>query len=169
LYGAEGENALEGKFNKNNYMAEIKIFTLADWIGTIVQHVNSGYAFYYDIREMQNVASDDVSFPAVFMEEYYGLRMIDHYGWQREYTIELHWLNLCEMQNDSRERDEIREELIPDATAFVNELKSKVGLITEYTLDPEPPMFDANAVGMLMRVTFRLPQCMTFTNPYPLQ
>ena len=95
--------------------------------------------------------------------------MIDHYGWQREYTIELHWLNLCEMQNDSRERDEIREELIPDATAFINELKSKVGLITEYTLDPEPPMFDANAVGLLMRVTFHLPQCMTFTNPYPAE
>ena len=62
-------------------MAELKIFTLADWIAAIVQHVNSGYAFYYDIREMQNVASDDVSFPAVFMEEYYGLCMIDYYGW----------------------------------------------------------------------------------------
>ena len=148
-------------------MADTKPMTLAAWIRAIVQHTNSGYAFYYDIREMQNVASDDVSFPAVFLEEYYGLRMIDQYGWQREYTIEMHWLDLCEMENDSRERDDIREALIPEATAFIEALRGKSSKITEYTLDPEPPMYDANAVGLLMRVTFRLPQCMTFTNPYP--
>lgn len=145
------------------------IMTLADWVGVIVTHVTN-LAYYHDVREMQNVASDDVTFPAAFFEEYYTLRNVKNYGWTREYTIELHWLDLCEMQNESAEREQIRERLTLQAESFVDELNRLTGnSVKDFTCDAEPPMFDANAVGILMRVTFSIKQCTIFTNPYEAQ
>ena len=184
MYRAEGENALEGKFNKNNDMDKqdwIKRFvpralptseeslTISDFVGLIWGAVTEyGVGFYYDIRQMQNVASDDVYFPAVFMEEYYGLRFVKGFDLQAEFTIELHLLDLCEMENDSYERDTIRFNQLPAATRFVKELGRVMNYdIKDFTCDPEPPMFDANAVGSLLRVTFRMAACSAFFNPYP--
>ena len=142
--------------------------TINEWIGKIVEHECEGYSFYYDIREMQNVLADDVSFPAAFMDEYYGLRMVDRYGWRREYTIELHWLDLCDMHGEAIARERIREAIRGYVRAFLDELKRLTqSEFKEVTLDPEPPMFDANATGLLLRVTFSVPDCMEFADPYP--
>ena len=126
-----------------------------------------GFTFCYDIRQMQNVAADDVTFPIVFFEEYYGGRFVNRYVWKREVTIELHFLDKVEMQGEAEGREHVREQLLMTGVIpFMEALNANgsMGQIKEYICDPEPPMFDANATGLLVRFTGLVPLCMLTTS-----
>lgn len=161
VYHINKDNAIQAKFNKNKDM------TISEWIGKIVTYACPDYAYYYDIKQMQNVASDDCQFPAVFFEEYFGRELTYNYGWQATFHIELHWLNLVEMQGEAEEREQVRDDMLPDVLAFIEAFTAVIGKYPkDVQCDPEPPMFDANATGVLCRFTFTIPACYVFTDPY---
>lgn len=135
--------------------------TLIEKIKQIANTACPSYAFAYDIRNMLNIEADDQQFPAIYMEEYYGCRLINNYGWKREVTIELHFLNLCDMQGAGLERESVRAVLmgaVKDFIAGVN-ADGTFSEVAEATADPEPPMFDSNCTGILLRMTLRYPLC----------
>jgi hypothetical protein len=133
-----------------------------------------GFAFYYDLRQMQNVTADDCSFPAIWFEEYYASRMMfTRYSWQREVTLELHFLQLVPMQGVAEDRERVREWLIYNGVEpFIGIMSAMArengwSEIEEYQCDPEPPLFDANATGVLLRFTLLAPTCMMQPEPTP--
>lgn len=133
-----------------------------------------GFSFYYDLRQMQNVTADDCKFPAIWFEEYYASRIIrTRFDWQREVTLELHFLELVPMQGVAEEREKVREWLLYNGVEPFIELMSEKARengwteITEYQCDPEPPLFDANATGILLRFTMIVPTCQIQPEPTP--
>lgn len=145
--------------------------TLPEFLEQIAKRGCPEYAWYYDIRQMQNVTADDCKFPAIFMEEYYASRMVQRsYTQKRELTIELHFQQLVPMQGVALDREAVRDTLRETGTTkFVeayNSYAAEAGLdaIQEWQDDPEPPMFDANATGVLLRLTLLFPKCYTFTH-----
>lgn len=143
--------------------------TLPEFLEQIAKRGCPEYAWYYDIRQMQNVTADDCKFPAIFMEEYYADRIVaGRFGKTREVTIELHFLQLVDMQGVASHREAVRETLRVGVMRFVdawNEVANKkgMGLVESYQCDPEPPMFDANATGVLARLVLTYPACMALT------
>lgn len=148
--------------------------TLLEKIKDIVKSNLTDFHFYYDLRQMQNVTADDCSFPAVWFEEYYAGRMIrTRFDWQREVTLELHFLQLVPMQGVAEDRERVREWLLYNGVEpFIQAMSAEARAngwteITEYQCDPEPPMFDANATGVLLRFTMLLPSCLLQPEPTP--
>lgn len=135
--------------------------TLLEKIKQIAGQACPSMAFYYDIRQMQNVLADDVKFPAIYFEEYYASRMVFRYGWQREVSLELHFLDLVPMQGEAVERELVRSSLLEQVKAFISVLNTDGTFkeVTNVQCDPEPPMFDANATGVLLRITLEYPTC----------
>ena len=76
--------------------------TLLDKMKEIAEAACPRLTWYYDIRQMQNVTADDGKFPAIFMEEYYASTLREGYGWRREVTVELHFLDLVPMHGEAR-------------------------------------------------------------------
>lgn len=146
--------------------------TLPEMLEQIAKTACPKYAWYYDIRQMQNVTADDCAFPAIYMEEYYADRTLRRaYDKVREVTIEIHFLDLVPMQGVAIEREKVREVLRREGVdafmAAYNEYALANGLreVEEYQCDPEPPMFDANATGVLLRFDAVIPLCFTPTPP----
>lgn len=125
--------------------------------------------FAYDVRALQNVRADDRHFPLIWVDEYYSGRVaVRQYGqWMREATVDVHFIDLVQMQDDGRENDRVRETLLPLVYAFIDALNADgtFGEVVEYQCDPEPPMFDAGATGWLVRVTLSYPACTVFSEP----
>lgn len=120
--------------------------------------------FAYDVQSLVNVRADDRRFPLIWVDEYYSGRIIRGFTWRREVTMEIHFLGLADMQDDGRENDRVRERLLPKVQAFIEELNRDTAFtqVSEYQCDPEPPMFDATAIGWLVRVTFAYNLCERF-------
>ena len=145
--------------------------TLPEYLQRIAAEACPAFRWYYDIRSMQNVTADNAAFPALWMEEYYAQRVLDRYGFQRELTMEIHFQDLVPMQGVAADRERVRDHLMqlgvmPFVQAYNRHATAQgLGLISEFTADPEPPMFDANTTGVLLRFTVTVPMCMTFTDP----
>lgn len=144
--------------------------TLPEFLEQIAKRGCPGYSWYFDIRQMQNVTADDCNFPAIFMEEYYSSRVVQrNYTQKRELTIELHFQQLVPMQGVALDREAVRDTLretgVEKFIEAYNSYAAEAGLdgIQEWQDDPEPPMFDANATGVLARLTLLFPTCHTFT------
>lgn len=146
--------------------------TLPELLERIAHNGCPEFGFHYDIRQMQNVTADDCQFPAIFMEEYYGSRTIKgNFGSKRELTVELHFQQLVQMQGVAMSREQVRDWLRENGVrpfiAAWNEYAAANGLeqVEEYQDDPEPPMFDANATGVLLRVALLTPSCWVIVPP----
>lgn len=137
--------------------------TILDKLKAIAEQVE-GFHFYYDVKAMQNVTADNAGFPAIWVEEYYAQRLLKGpYNRKREVTLEIHFSQLVPFEGVAEERERTREYLIEygvypfldamDASGFFSE-------VMEYQCDPEPPMFDANVTGVLLRFTCTIPTCM---------
>lgn len=141
--------------------------TLPERLEQIAQAACPGYKWYYDIRQMQNVEADNAHFPAIWMEEYYAERsIITGFERVRELTLEVHFQNLVPMQGVAKDRERVRDGLrrngvLPFMTALGDHAtQSGWALLDEWQADPEPPMFDANATGVLLRFIIQVPDCM---------
>jgi hypothetical protein len=139
--------------------------TLLDKMKEIAEAACPRLTWYYDIRQMQNVTADDGKFPAIFMEEYYASTLREGYGWRREVTVELHFLDLVPMHGEAEARERVREWLLANGVMpFLHTLNADqsgvFSTVTECQCDPEPPMFDANATGVLLRFTTSMPACL---------
>ncbi len=141
--------------------------TLPERLEQIAQAACPGFKWYYDIRQMQNVEADNAHFPAIWMEEYYGERsIITGFERVRELTLEVHFQDLVPMQGVAKDRERVRDGLRRNGVQpFMNALRDLAtqngwSLQDEWQADPEPPMFDANATGILLRFTTQLPECM---------
>lgn len=137
--------------------------TLLDKLKAIAAAACPRYSWYYDIRQMQNVTADDCAFPCIFMEEYYASTMKRMHNWKREVTLEIHFLDLVPMQGEAEGRERVRERLLGEAVIPFMDALNADGMFLEvdnYQCDPEPPMFDANATGILLRFTTTLPACL---------
>lgn len=135
--------------------------TLIEKIRDIARIACPTMTFSYDIRQMQNVLADDVQFPAIYFEEYYQQRLENRFGWHKIVSLELHFLDLVPMQGEALERDLVRNALMVQAQAFVDAVNADGTFreVTNVQCDPEPPMFDANATGVLLRITLEYPMC----------
>lgn len=135
--------------------------TLLEKIRSIAQTACPTYHFVYDIRQMANVSADDLQFPAIYFEEYFASRLVNKFGWHREVTLELHFLDLVPMQGEATERELVRSAILGAVKTFLSALNADATFseVTEAQCDPEPPMFDANATGILLRVTLSYPTC----------
>lgn len=141
--------------------------TLPERLEQIAQAACPGFKWYYDIRQMQNVEADNAHFPAVWMEEYYAERsIITGFERARELTLEVHFQDLVPMQGVAKDRERVRDSLRRNGvTPFMTALgdlakQSGWSLLDEWQADPEPPMFDANATGVLLRFIIQVPDCM---------
>lgn len=126
-----------------------------------------GYSFEFETERMMNVLADDIKFPLIFWEEY---TMNDgHYsegtgGMRKTVPVELSFMKLGPLDNpnpDAIERERIREEIEEEAIRpFIECLNScgKVTPVKDFTITPQPPLFDTNAVSLLLRfsVTYKL-------------
>lgn len=134
---------------------------LLEKIKTLVEASCPGYHFIYETDRMMNERADDSPFPCVFFEEYTDGRIINRYGWKEQVTVELSFMKLAEFQCDAVVREHIREDMKRNAVIpFLRALERAkiIDPVSEYTLMPEPPRFDANAVSLLLRfnATYRL-------------
>lgn len=124
-----------------------------------VEAACGGYSFQYDVRSMENVRADDASFPMVWMEEYYQSRLSLIYGWRREYTLTLHFLNLVPMHGDAEDNEDVREQMMHDAVLpFIEKLRETAD-VSELDCSPERPQFDATATGLRLSFRVSYPVC----------
>ena len=146
--------------------------TLPEYFKNIVETACMGFHWYYDVKAMQNITADNAAFPAAWMEEYYAERSIDRYGRIREATFEIHFQDLVAFEGVALEREQVRERLMQEGVIpFVEAYnyyaqREGWGEIGDYTCDPEPPMFDANTTGRLLRFTVRIPECFTIPHDF---
>ena len=137
--------------------------TILDKLKEIADSVE-GFHFYYDVKAMQNVTADDAHFPAIWCEEYYAQRLLKGgYSRKREVTLEIHFSNLVPFEGVAEERERVREYLIEYGVyPFLNAMDASgwFSEVNEYQCDPEPPLFDAYATGVLLRFTCTIPTCM---------
>lgn len=142
--------------------------TLPELLEQIAQAACPGYHWYYDIRQMQNVEADNAHFPAIWMEEYYAERsIITGFERVRELTLEVHFQDLVPMQGVAKDRERVRDSLRRNGVMpFMSALTERAthdgwSVSEEWQADPEPPMFDANATGILLRCSVQIPDCLT--------
>ena len=140
--------------------------TLPEFLCDIVKEACPGFTWYYDIRQMQNVTADNGVFPVAWMEEYYAERsIVSGYSRARELTIEIHFQDLVPMQGVALDREKVRDALRQSGVSpFIREYNRRslvYGMpeVQEWQADPEPPIFDTNATGVLLRVTLLIPDC----------
>lgn len=140
--------------------------TLPELLEQIAQAACPGYHWYYDIKQMQNVEADNAHFPAIWMEEYYAERsIITGFERVRELTLEVHFQDLVPMQGVAKDRERVRDSLRRNGVRpFMQAVRDRSvsggwPLLNEWQADPEPPMFDANATGVLLRFTIQVPDC----------
>lgn len=152
---------------KFNFDTKRKTMTISELFEQIAAGACKGFSWCYDIRRMQNVTADNMTFPVVWMEEYYSDRnVLTAYSLMRELTVEIHFQDLVPMQGVAIDRERVRERLrvtgVEPFMAHLNLYALRRGMpqVEEWQCDPEPPMFDANATGVLLRFTFRYPSCM---------
>lgn len=124
------------------------------------------YTFQYETAKMMNENADNIQFPLIFFEEYtskdgsYSLRL----GMKKTMPVELSFMKLAPRDNlhaDAIVRERIRNEIEQEAVIpFIEKLNESqyFGQVTEFDITPEPCLFDANAVSLLLRfnVSFKI-------------
>ena len=138
--------------------------TLLQRIQALVAASCPGYGFEYETQKMMNVRADDKAFPCVFFDEYYTETddMASRYGDKTVATVNIHFLKLADFQCDAVVREALRQEIKTEALLpFVEAAKASRDFTAVRVIDrsPEPPLFDANAVGILLRIQFTYPTC----------
>lgn len=135
---------------------------LLQTIKTICAKACPEYSFEFETQKMMNERADDRAFPCIFMEEYYDVRFSNPWTLTKVATVELHFMKLAEMQCNAVEREELREQIEAEAVLPFIDAVNDCGVfarVEEFTCVPEPPLFDANAVSVLVRVELRYQPC----------
>lgn len=138
---------------------------LIETIRQIASEACPGYSFQYETQKMMNVDADDQCFPCIYFDEYYTETedTLSRYGDASTASVELHFLRLSEFQDDALNRSKVRDLIKAEALKpFIKSLKGSGMFKRIQVLDysPEPPLFDANAVGILLRVSLTYPECL---------
>jgi len=133
--------------------------TLIERIKALVEASCPGYGFEFETARMMNERADDKHFPLVFFQEYTNARYTGKYTRKKTVQVQLSFLRLAEFQCDAIERERIREQIEAEAVLpFVDALDrcQYFDSVQDIDCPPEPPLFDANAVGILLSfwVTF---------------
>ncbi len=135
--------------------------TLIERIRALIAQVNPDYKFEYENDFMMNVKADDDRFPIAYLEEYTEGRYTIGYGTKKSVMVELHFYRLvpmhCSAMVRERERNRIEEEIV---RPFIEKFNDSGDFedVSEFTIFPEPTMFDANATGLMLRfwATYRM-------------
>lgn len=122
------------------------------------------YRFEYEAARMQNVKADDGAFPLIFFEEYVNKdgAYVARYGWRRRQSVELYFLRLAPMQADALTREAVRERIEREAVLpFIEALDAsrEFEAVGDIRVTAVPPMFDSNAVGLLLSFDVTFPAC----------
>lgn len=122
------------------------------------------YRFEYEATKMQNVKADDGTFPLIFFEEYVNKdgAYIARYGWKRRQSVELYFLRLAPFQADALTREAIREQIEREAVLpFIEAIDAAqvFEAVGDIRVTAVPPMFDSNAVGLLLSFDVTFPAC----------
>ena len=130
---------------------------------SIAESACPNYTFQFETKNMMNVDADDQLFPCIFVDEYYDGRYIKTGNRRyKQVAVDIHFLDLCDMQNTAMEREAIRERIEREALMPFMEALNADGMflsVDDYSCSPEPPLFDANAVGLLVRVSLNFLTC----------
>lgn len=138
---------------------------LIETIRQIAEGACPGYGFQYETQKMMNVDADYQRFPCIFFDEYYTETedLVARYGDATTASIELHFLRLSEFQDDAINRAKVRELIKGEALKpFIKAVKDS-GMfkrVRVLSYSPEPPLFDANAVGIMLRIELTYPDCL---------
>lgn len=135
--------------------------TLIERIRALLAQVNPSYKFEYENDFMMNMKADDAHFPVAYFEEYTEGRYNVGYGTKKSVMVELHFYRLVPMHSSAtvreQERTRIEEEIM---LPFIEALNNSgyFETVSEFSVFPEPTMFDANATGVMLRfwVTYRV-------------
>lgn len=128
-------------------------------IKELCQTACPGWAFEFETKKMMNVKADDAHFPLIFFEEYTNARYSGPYQRRKKVLVQLSFQKLADFQCDAIQREAIREEIESEAILpFLDALDAcdKFEEVTDIECPPEPPLYDANAVAVLLSfwVTF---------------
>lgn len=129
--------------------------TLIGTMKTIAQGAIPSYRFEFEGRNMENVKADDGTFPLIFFEEYVQRdgQYTARYGWRKRQPVELYFLRLAPLDADAVTREALREQIETEAVLPFIEALNGSGVferVDEVRVVAVPPMFDANAVGLLL-------------------
>lgn len=123
-------------------------------IKELCEQTNLDYKFVFESAEMMNRKADDVHFPVAYFEEYNDARIRKGFGLHKQVRVELHLLRLAPFQCSALVREKIREQIEAEfALPFIERLNRSghFDQVSEFDCMPVPPMFDANAVGVMLR------------------
>ena len=134
---------------------------LIEKIQSLVTASCPGYGFEYETRKMMNEKADNLRYPLVFFQEYTNARYTGKYNRKKTVQVQLSFQRLAPFQCDAIERERIRERIEAEAVLpFVEALDKSPYFDSVQDIDcpPEPPLYDANAVGILLSfwVTFNV-------------
>jgi hypothetical protein len=128
----------------------------------IIRRANGSYRVEYEERDMMNVKADGIgcSQPFAYIEEFrqgeYGKT-----GYWRSKTarVEIWFCRLCQLENDARVREAMREAIEAEMVLpFIAEYKKERGLVYPETWRwyTPPPRFDANEVSVMLQFDYRV-------------
>lgn len=140
--------------------------TVLEKIKDVCQKAVPSYSFEFETKKMMNVEADNAKFPLVFFEEFaakdgrYSLK----WGMRKTVAVELSFMKLAPRENlhsDAIDREVLREQIETEAVLPFIEALNKSGYfeeVQEFGTTPEPCLFDANAVSVLLTfsVTYKI-------------
>lgn len=140
--------------------------TVLEKIKDVCSKAVPSYSFEFETAKMMNVNADNTKFPLVFFEEYTARdgRYTIQFGMKKTVAVELSFMRLAPRDNmnaDAIDRERIREQIETEAVLpFIEKLNESryFETVNEFSITPEPCLFDANAVSLLLRfsVTFKI-------------
>jgi hypothetical protein len=131
----------------------------------IIKRANSLYRVEYEELNMMNVKADEIAYaqPFAYIEEF----RQGEYGktgyWRSKTTkAEVWFCRFCQMQNDARVRESVREAIEGEMILpFIAEYKKEEGLYQPETWRwyTPPPRFDANEVSVMLQFDYKTLLC----------
>ncbi|MDR1459460.1 MAG: hypothetical protein LBI60_04535 [Bacteroidales bacterium] len=127
----------------------------------IIRDANPSYHIEYEELSMMNVKADEIKYsePFVYIEEFkqgeYG--KAGYYN-QKTTRVELWFCKFCQMQNDAREREAIRNTIENEIVLpFISGYKKQASLVQPQTWKwfTPPPRFDANEVSVILQFDYK--------------
>ena len=121
------------------------------------------YNFFFDDRQLMNVKADNATFPVVFFEEYKSGYYRTRNFIDKVTNVELYFLKLCQMENEARYRERLREQMEEEfIKPFIRTCLANPHLferVENWNFQTPPPRFDTNEVSVLLTFEAVYPSC----------
>jgi hypothetical protein len=133
----------------------------------IIKRSNPSYLVEYEEVSMMNVKADEIKYkqPFAYIEEFrqgdYG-KTVNRFWNSKNTRAEIWFCKFCQLENDARVREEMREAIEKEIVfPFMEEYKKESGLYQPETWKwfTPPPRFDANEVSIMLQFDFRELKC----------